>query len=189
MDLPLQPILYNPGTHAHLIPHFASLHATCIIQDHTIVNFIPPLAPSRIESWWQARALEVTNGSRDILFLLSSNSHASSQSKDGVVAGVVMLNKPEAETGPFRGLVEKLLVAPGCRRQGVARCLMAALENVARRGGRTLLMLDTETGSPAEGMYPQLGYTKIGVIPKYSISPKDGSLKSETFFYKDLRSS
>ncbi|KAL8879167.1 MAG: hypothetical protein Q9198_003174 [Flavoplaca austrocitrina] len=100
-----------------------------------------------------------------------------------------MLSKPQAETGPFRGMVEKLLVSPKWRKKGVGKALMKGLEDVARAKGKTLLMLDTETGSPAEEFYPALGYAKVGIIPNFGISPKDGTLKSETFFYKDLSSS
>ncbi|KAF4624524.1 hypothetical protein G7Y89_g13648 [Cudoniella acicularis] len=73
------------------------------------------------------------------------------------VIGVVMLSMPVAQTGPFRGIVEKLL------------------------------MLDTEVGSPAELVYPKLGYIEIGIVPAYEISPLDGSLKDGRLFYKDLR--
>jgi len=48
-------------------------------------------------------------------------------------------------------------------------------------------MLDTEKGSEAERVYPRLGWTRIGEIPGYSISPVDRELRDEVFFYKDLR--
>lgn len=47
--------------------------------------------------------------------------------------------------------------------------------------------MDTETGSPAEAVYKRLGYTEVGIIPNYGISPT-GELKAGTFFYKDLSS-
>lgn len=56
------------------------------------------------------------------------------------VAGYVMLDMPENETGPFRGGVEKLLVSPRWRERGVARRVMGFLEVVARREGRGLLV-------------------------------------------------
>jgi hypothetical protein len=46
-------------------------------------------------------------------------------------------------------------------------------------------MADTETGSPAEEIYKKFGFTEVGKIPNYGISPS-GELKSETFFYKQL---
>lgn len=48
-------------------------------------------------------------------------------------------------------------------------------------------MLDTTVGLPAEKVYPKLGYTELGVVPNYGISPADGSLVDEKWFYKDLR--
>ena len=45
--------------------------------------------------------------------------------------------------------------------------------------------LDTETGSLAEAVYAKLGYTEMGKIPKYGMSPT-GELKDGTFFYKQL---
>lgn len=48
-------------------------------------------------------------------------------------------------------------------------------------------MLDTESGSPAEVyFYPKLGYTKMGVVPEYGLSPT-GELKDLAYFYKILR--
>ncbi|KAL1310900.1 hypothetical protein AAFC00_001130 [Neodothiora populina] len=71
---------------------------------------------------------------------------------------------------------------------GVAKQLMHKLEEVAIAQRRHLLVLDTEVGSPAEAVYPRLGYTAVGTIPRYGISPKDGRLVDEIWFYKDLRS-
>ena len=49
-------------------------------------------------------------------------------------------------------------------------------------------MLDTTIGLPADDVYPKLGWTAYGVIPKYGISPRDGkTLVDERFYYKDLR--
>lgn len=48
-------------------------------------------------------------------------------------------------------------------------------------------VLDTTIGLPAEQVYPKLGYNVWGILPKYGISPEDGSLVDEKFFYKDLR--
>jgi hypothetical protein len=48
-------------------------------------------------------------------------------------------------------------------------------------------MLDTVIGSEAELVYPRLGYKEVGRIPRYGISPQDGRLVDEIFFYKDLR--
>lgn len=48
-------------------------------------------------------------------------------------------------------------------------------------------LLDTEAGSPADLVYPRLGWHRRDVIPNYGISPKDGRLIDEAFYYKDLK--
>ncbi|KAE8447771.1 hypothetical protein EG329_010165 [Mollisiaceae sp. DMI_Dod_QoI] len=151
-------------------------------------------------TWWEQRVEEVAKGERKIIIQMATTSNskptdtnASTNTKLGeewreeVIAGVVMLEMPFAETGPFRGVVQKLLVLPEFRGMGVARKLMVKLEEVAVQEGRGLLLLDTEKGSPAEIVYPRLGYIKVGEIPRYEISPLDGSLKDGVFFYKDMR--
>ena len=56
----------------------------------------------------------------------------------------------------------------------------------ARTAGRTLLVLDTVTGSDAERLYARLGWRKVGVIPDYALWP-DGRPCDPTVFYRDLR--
>jgi hypothetical protein len=48
-------------------------------------------------------------------------------------------------------------------------------------------ILDTVIGSEAAHVYPRLGYTEFGRLPRYGISPIDGSLVDEIFYFKDLR--
>jgi hypothetical protein len=62
---------------------------------------------------------------------------------------------------------------------------MEAAEREARVEGRTLLVLDTVTGDPAERLYTRLGWSRVGVIPDYALYP-DGRLCGTTVFYKAL---
>ncbi|EXJ84121.1 hypothetical protein A1O3_04788 [Capronia epimyces CBS 606.96] len=103
------------------------------------------------------------------------------------VSGVVSLATPFSQTGPFRGRVEKLFVSPLHRRKGIGRSVLAKLEAIAWEHGRWNLMLDTTVGSDAEKIYPRLGYTALGVVNDYGYSPKDGQLRDEIWFWKDLR--
>ncbi|KAJ6514731.1 acetyltransferase [Mycena vulgaris] len=177
------PIIFDPAnpTHAALIPSFADIHIACIETDHTIATFTPPLNRDVIIEWWKERADEAAAGRRIIFMALADNPGGAAQ-----LAGYVILFRPLTETGPFRGSVEKLLVSPNFRRRGIAKKLMEKLEEVAKIRGQTLLTLDTETGSPAETIYPKLGYIQLGIIPKYGVSPVDGSLIAGTFFWKQL---
>lgn len=85
-----------------------------------------------------------------------------------------------------RADVAKLLVHPSVRRRGVARALMTALERIAQSEGRTLLTLDTVTGSSAEPLYQSLGYVTVGVIPRYARAALTLDLESTTIMYKEL---
>jgi hypothetical protein len=62
---------------------------------------------------------------------------------------------------------------------------VAAAEREAARLGRTLLVLDTETGSPADRLYRRLGWTAAGAIPGYALSA-DVRPCSATFFWKEI---
>ncbi|CAD0041142.1 unnamed protein product, partial [Aureobasidium pullulans] len=162
-------IMFEPGKHDYLIPAFAFIHEDCVETDYTLATFHPPFHHKD----------PCTPDERKVIFM---------QMVGGELAGYVALGSQACETGPFRGSVEKLLVSPRYRRMGIAKRLMAKLEEVALSRGTTLLSLDTEAGSPAEGIYPRLGYTRLGAIPRYGVSPRDGRLVDEVFFYKDLRS-
>src|SRR5712691_10941913 len=61
----------------------------------------------------------------------------------------------------------------------------AEVAKVLVRRGRTLLVLDTITGSDAVKLYETLGWTRAGEIPRYAAMP-DGTLAATTYFYKEL---
>ena len=62
---------------------------------------------------------------------------------------------------------------------------MAEAEREARAEGKTLLVLDTVTGSTAERLYDRLGWTRIGVVPNFALYP-DGRPCDATIFWKKL---
>jgi len=103
------------------------------------------------------------------------------------VAGVVSLSMPSSETGPFRALVQKLFVSPFHRRRGIATQLLTELERQALERGRWSLMLDTTVGTPAEHLYPKVGYNVLGTVKDYGYEPKDRALVDEIFYWKDIR--
>ncbi|GAA4353558.1 hypothetical protein [Angustibacter luteus] len=51
--------------------------------------------------------------------------------------------------------------------------------------GRTLLVLDTETGSDAESLYARRGWRRVGSIEDFALTP-DGALSGTTIFSKRL---
>ncbi len=102
------------------------------------------------------------------------------------VVGTVQLDLAVPPNQRHRAEVVKLLVHPTARRRGVARALMTALEAIARSEGRTLLTLDTVTGSSAEPLYLSLGYISVGVIPRYARGSLTPDLEAATIMYKEL---
>lgn len=182
MDAQSTVVQFNPAQHSHLVAYLAALHAGCITHDRSLATFLPPLSHEKLLTWWKERIAEVNGGTR-VIHILLKNTGARPLGTD--LLGVVMLSMPFSETGKGRGVVEKLLVQQGHRGKGSARLLVDALEADALRRGRTMLTLDTETGSNAEKVYRKLGWVEVGRIPKYGVSP-DGELKDETFFYKQL---
>ena len=62
---------------------------------------------------------------------------------------------------------------------------MAYLEAVATTQGKSVLVLDTATGSDAEIFYQGMGWQRVGDLPHYALMP-DGSPCSTTFYYRNL---
>ncbi|RMZ89216.1 hypothetical protein DV736_g3545, partial [Chaetothyriales sp. CBS 134916] len=172
----------TPGV-SDIIESIVLIHAACILNDKTLVTFLPPLSHSQITKSWQD-LLEQTRNQQSRLILVSVSKiadrssagplkaespfkghswpvlpakNSNSDNEDLEISGVVSLYNPESQTGPFRGLVQRLLISPFHRRKGIATKLVAELEKRALAMGRWSLMLDTEAGSPAELVYPRLG--------------------------------
>lgn len=103
------------------------------------------------------------------------------------IVGTVQLELEMPPNQKHRAAVAKLLVHPEARRRGIARALMIALEELARSEGRTLLTLDTVSGSSAELLYTSLGYITTGVIPRFARGALTPELEGATIMYKELK--
>src|ERR1043166_6563664 len=100
---------------------------------------------------------------------------------DGGIVGTVQIDLATPPNQRHRAEVLKLLVHPHARRRGIARALMVALEAVARTAGRAPLPRDTWSGSAAERLYLSLGYTTVGIIPRYARGSLTPELEPATF--------
>jgi len=103
----------------------------------------------------------------------------------GRIVGSVQLAPGLKPNGRHRGEVMKLLVHRTSRGQGVASSLVERLGADARAAGLTLLVLDTEAGSPAEAIYRHLGWRFGGSIPGYALTPDD-VLHATVYLYRPL---
>lgn len=132
-------IPFSPSQHTHLIPAIIQMHIDCIQSDGALLRFHPPFTPEKVqkmETFWNERFSQISTGRRITLIAL-----VSPDGKDqGDVAGIIELGMPEADTGPFRGDVEMLMVSPNYRRRGIANKLLHELEQIAKEKKRTLLV-------------------------------------------------
>jgi hypothetical protein len=148
-----------------------------IVYDGAGVSFVVPFSMEESRAFWRLAVLPgVVARTRRVLV-----------ARDAArIVGTVQLDLTTIPNQRHRADVLKLLVHPDARRKGVARALMEGLEEVARAERRTLLTLDTWTGSHAEALYRSMGYTAVGVIPRYARGSTTETLEPATFMYKEL---
>jgi GNAT superfamily N-acetyltransferase len=147
------------------------------VEGGASVSFMLPISRAKAEAYWQDAAVSVARGERFVVV---------AEDASGQIVGTVqvMLNQPENQ--PHRGDIAKMLVHRRARRHGVGAALLAAAERSALEAGKTLLVLDTVTGSDAERLYRQHGWQRCGEIPDYALWP-DGRRCPTTILYKSLR--
>ncbi|MBY4631056.1 GNAT family N-acetyltransferase [Rhizobium croatiense] len=139
------------------------------------VGFMQPYGPDDAAPYWRDVADAVGAG---VSLLLVAE-------LEGRIVGTVQVGAAQMPNQPHRGDLKKLLVHRSARGRGLARLLMEAAEREAAKHGKTLLVLDTATGSDAEAIYPRLGWQRVGVIPDYALWPQGGFCDT-TLFYKRL---
>ena len=161
------------GAHA-LADALADVLADCVAGGAS-VSFMAPLAPETARAFWRDVARGVAAGDRLLL--------VAEDGPGGPVLGTVQVVFARPENQPHRADVAKMLVRRSARRRGVGARLMRAAEAAAAAAGRTLLVLDTVTGSDAERLYARLGWTRVGVVPGFALWP-DGRPCDATFFFK-----
>lgn len=79
----------------------------------------------------------------------------------------------------------KLMTHPGRRGGGIGAALVEEAEREAARIGKTLIVLDTVAGNPAQRLYESLGYIPAGVIPDYAQSSA-GPLEPTCIMFKRI---
>lgn len=151
------------------------LHA--VVHSGAGVSFVVPFSLDEARAFWRDTVLPgVRARTRRVLVAR----------RDARIVGTVQLDLAVPPNQQHRAEVVKLLVHPAARRRGIARALMIVLERIAQSEGRTLLTLDTWTGSGAELLYRSLGYVTVGVIPRYARGSLTPELEPATIMYKEL---
>ena len=166
-------LLDEAGARAR-IGELADVLADCVTGGAS-VGFMAPYGPADAVPFRDGVAASVGEGAT-LLFAAE---------RGGRIVGTVQVGIRQMPNQPHRADVKKLLVMESERGRGLARALMTAAEAEAGRHGKTLLVLDTATGSPAETVYERLGWQRAGVIPDYALYP-DGRFCATTLFYKRI---
>ena len=147
------------------------------VEGGASVSFMLPMTRAKAEAFWRSTSASVARGERVVL---------AAEDAAGTIVGTVQVIWAQPENQPHRGDIAKMLVHRRARRQGVGAALLAAAERSAVDAGKTLLVLDTVTGSDAERMYARQGWQRCGEIPNYALWP-DGTPCPTTIFFKFLR--
>lgn len=151
------------------------LHA--VVHTGAGVSFIVPFSIDEARAFWVEKVLPgVRAGTRRVVVARQGER----------IVGTVQVDFATPPNQQHRGEVAKLLVHPDARRHGIARALMLELEKIALSERRTLLTLDTWTGSTAEHLYRSLGYVTVGVIPRFARGSLTPELEGTTIMYKEL---
>ena len=165
------------------LPELCLILQDCVNEGSSI-GFLAPLSLLEAEKYWTQVAETIMKGNLH-LFILTTSATSPGRDTPPIILGTIQLSTIPKATHLHRAEVIKLLVSPSSRRLGIARKLMEHIEDFARGTGRTMLNLDTATGSAAVEMYRRLGWEEWGICKDYASWP-DGSRCDATFFRKDL---
>ena len=147
------------------------------VEGGASVSFLLPMTKPKAQHFWDGVATSAARGER-LVFV--------AEEPDGRIVGTAQVVWAQAENQPHRADVAKMLVHRRARRAGVGAALLAAAERGALDSGRTLLVLDTVTGSDGYRLYERSGWQRCGEIPNYALWP-DGAPCPTTIYFKSLR--
>lgn len=168
--------IYRAGDDLAVAEALADVLLDCV-EGGASVGFMHPLPRAKAVAFWQSALASAARGERILLVAEDVDSKT--------IVGTVQVVLAMPDNQPHRADVAKMQVHRSARRRGLGAALMQAAEAAAREAGKTLLVLDTVTGSEAERLYARLGWQRCGEIPGYALWPQ-GGLCSTTVFYRVL---
>jgi ribosomal protein S18 acetylase RimI-like enzyme len=146
------------------------------VESRAAVSFLSPLSPACAEVWWR-ETLATAETSKAVVLV----------ARDGeTIIGTVQLQPAWAPNQPHRAEVCKLMVHQRARGHGLGRLLMSRAEEEAIRSGWTLLTLDARRDAAAVELYRKVGWTEVGVIPRFALNPDAEGYHDTVIFYKEL---
>jgi len=162
---------------ARRLDELAALLHACV-QAGANINFVLPFGMDEAAGFWRKKVLPAMGEGTRVVWVAEEGAR---------IVGSVQLSTDTPPNQPHRADVTKLMVHPDFRRRGIARALMAALEERASALKRSLITLDTRTGDSAEPLYASIGYKVAGIIPDFCLDTFDTRLlHPTTLMYKQL---
>ena len=168
--------IYRAAAEPAVAEGLADVLLDCV-EGGASVGFMHPLPRAKALAFWESALASAARGER-IVFVAEDVDTKT-------IVGTVQVVLAMPDNQPHRADVAKMQVHRQARRQGLGAALMRAAEATARAAGKTLLVLDTVTGSDAERLYTRLGWQRCGEIPGYALWPR-GGLCSTSVFYRVL---
>lgn len=158
------------------------------IASGAAASFLATLTQERAEEWWRETLAALGPGA--VVLVARDDGPEAANTGAGAAAGdivgTVTLHPAWAPNQPHRADIAKLLVHRRARRRGLGTRLMQRIEDEARRGGYTMLTLDTKRGDSADRLYRRLGWMVVGTIPRFAIDTDGVTPHDAVLFYKDL---
>lgn len=139
------------------------------------VGFLAPLSLDAATDFWRKIGAALESGERLMWGAWNGD----------ILVGTVQIVVGMPGNQQHRIDLVKLMTRPSARGGGIGAALTLAAEAEATRLGKTLVVLDTVAGNPAQRLYERLGYRAAGVIPDYARSSA-GPLEATCLMYKRL---
>ncbi|KAM0278270.1 hypothetical protein ACHAQH_005283 [Verticillium albo-atrum] len=174
----------TPADRERFLPSLRRLLQSCVNPEPAIssITFLAPLSDADATTYWLDLWPNLF-GVEPLVSLFVLTRPASSATE---ALGTVQLACSPKQTHAHKAEIHKLLVLPEERAKGLGRKLMAHAESFALAElGRSMLLLDTATETPARAFYLRSGWTEYGICPNYA-AYADGKLGDCSFFYKSL---
>jgi GNAT superfamily N-acetyltransferase len=106
---------------------------------------------------------------------------------DGLVVGTGTVTRNAHPLRAHRGEVGGLVVHPAYQRRGIARRIVEEIAARATSMGVQILEIGCRGGTPAEEVYPRLGFVECGRLPRGLLEPGgEGRAYDEVSFYMPL---
>ncbi|KAJ3760529.1 hypothetical protein EV360DRAFT_68633 [Lentinula raphanica] len=190
-----------PSLYRSIVPQLAVLLKSCIDSNITM-NFLQPFSLEDASEFWLTAEESVIQGKQLVMIAQEDTKEPVTEMVGGsegpsndmthdpstvppVVLGCVILYLAQTPNAKHRGERGHFPLGNSDVKK-IGKMLLDCLEDEARKDGRTIIILDTQTGSGAEKFYEHIGYCKVGVIPDASLAPDGKRYTSCTFFYKKL---